>query len=52
MTDTSRVKRKDQMKILEMQRDLMNGIMGYQIHWGVEAISWNVSVQFKKGDVE
>lgn len=33
-------------KILEMQRELMNEIMDYQIAYGAGTVAWNVNVGF------
>jgi len=40
--------RADQNKILELQKELMNAILDYQVVHGTESISgWNVSISFQ-----
>jgi len=36
----------DKRRILEIQKELINEILEYQIRYGAETIGWNVNVQF------
>ena len=39
-------RRTDTNKILKLQSDTMTAIFEYQLKYGVEALSWNMNIQF------
>lgn len=36
----------DRVKILEIQKDLMNEIMDYRINYGDDTVGWSVNINF------
>lgn len=36
----------DKNNILSLQKGIMNSILDYQIKYGADSVSWNISIQF------